>query len=174
MSDMLAKIALGTTALVAMGGPRDGRRPHGAAAGSGLAMTSDWTGGYIGVSGTYLSVEGVTEQIAEANAVLGADFETGMFLVGGRAEIGYSHDLTLGNNFWTVTLQGRAGAVVGDNALIYGAVGAEDYIGGVVHPMVGLGVEFKTSDNLAVDLEYRHFWTSGGPAADAITGSLLW
>lgn len=138
------------------------------------AMTSDWTGGYIGASGTYLRVEGTGESLAEANAVFGADFQTGMFLVGGRLEVGYAHDLTFPMNSWTVTLQGRAGFVVSDNVLLYGAVGAERYLSGLTHELVGLGAEFKTADNLALDLEYRHYVDTGSPAADAVTASLLW
>src|SRR3982751_1038978 len=44
------------------------------------AMTGNWTGGYVGVTGQYLRVEGVDESLAEGGVTFGADFQTGMFL----------------------------------------------------------------------------------------------
>ncbi len=77
---ILAKIALGTTALVAMGSTAmaaDLMAPPPPAA----AMTSDWTGGYIGVGGALVAWP-APDQIGQIDVVAGANLQTDMFLVG--------------------------------------------------------------------------------------------
>jgi hypothetical protein len=100
-----------------------------------------------------------------------------MVVVGARGWAGYTKDLTFPVDTWDVGAEGRAGFAVGDSALLYGSAGTEYFFnGGAVFGTLGLGAEFKVSDTVGLDLEYKHWWPMSGPTsqANSVTGSLLW
>jgi opacity protein-like surface antigen len=139
------------------------------------AMTSDWTGMYVGVGGNYISWP-APDQIGAIEAIAGANFQTGMFLAGIKGWIGYGYDVNLGGSSWYYGGEGRGGLVISDSVLVYGSAGTEAFILGAQYATAGVGVEFKATDSLSIDLEAKHYWTivPGLNDGNSITASLLW
>lgn len=172
----ISKIALGALASILLGGTAmaaDLMAPPPPEA----AMTSDWTGGYIGIG-----LEGDHDELygdnsGEVDAILGANLQSGMFLVGLQGWVGYSHDFTNpAPDQWTAGVEARAGFVLGDAALLYAALGY-DYFSGSGHNyyIPGVGIEFMVSDSLSLNLEYQHYIGVNTPQiADALRAQLLW
>jgi len=164
----LASMLLGSTAMAA-----DLMAPPPVEA----AMTSDWTGGYIGAGIEADHDQGSGNNFGEIDAILGANFQSGMFLAGVQGWVGYDRNLTSGGgDQWTAGIEGRAGFVVGDTALLYGALGYEYYAGsGNTYYMPGVGVEFMLSDSASVNLEYVHYMgANNSNVADGVRAQLLW
>ena len=139
------------------------------------AMTSDWTGGYVGVGGDLLRVTPSGDNVAELNGVLGANLQSGMFLVGLEGWLGYSDDYSISFSQWYAGVKGRAGFVVNDSALIYGSLGYQAYGDGNTYYQAGVGVEFMVSDSTSLDVEYKHsIGANNGQSLDQIGASLLW
>jgi len=162
----LASVLLGSTAMAA-----DLMAPPPVEA----AMTSDWTGGYIGLQGSAIRDSSAVTSAA-IDVVLGADFQTDMFLVGGRIWAGYTSAVSGGTGSnWDYGVEGRAGFVA-DSALVYGALGDQSYAGGINYWTAGVGVEFKLGDNASIDLEYKHLWPGSGAtlSADQLLAGLHW
>jgi opacity protein-like surface antigen len=170
----ISKIALGALASMLLGGTAmaaDLMAPPPPAA----AMTSDWTGGYIGLQGS-LSRDSSAANSAAIDVVLGADFQTDMFLVGGRIWGGWTQSISGGGGNWDYGVEGRAGFVAGDMALLYGAIGDQSYASGVNFWTAGVGVEFKMGDSASLDLEYKHLWPGSGATltSDQVLAGLHW
>ena len=161
----LASLLLGSTAMAA-----DLMAPPPVEA----AMTSDWTGGYIGVQGSLLR-DSTAANSAAIDIVLGADFQTDMFLVGGRIWGGWTQSLSGGGGNWDYGVEGRSGFVAG-NALLYAALGDQSYASGTNYWTAGLGVEFSMGDSASLDLEYKHLWPGSGATAtaDQLLAGLHW
>lgn len=171
--NLVSKIALGALASVLLGGTAmaaDLMQPPPPEA----AMTSsaDWTGLYLGVGGDYRFRPG--HDIGELNGIIGANFQTGMFLVGLQGWVGYSYDASIPASFWEGGIEGRAGFVA-DSALLYGSLGYEAYDAGNAYYQAGVGVEFMVSDSMGIDVHYKHSWGANNPiVADEVGASLLW
>jgi outer membrane immunogenic protein len=169
---LISKIALGALASVLLGGTAmaaDLMAPPPVEA----AMTSDWTGGYIGVEGNYFRFG--TDNGVQLNAVAGANFQSGMFLVGLEGWLGYTDNLTTSFTQWNAGVEARAGLAT-EAALVYGGIGFEHYAGsGNEYWSAGVGVEFMLSDNMSLDLEYKHLMGTNNPATlDKVGASVLW
>jgi opacity protein-like surface antigen len=140
------------------------------------AMTSDWTGGYAGIGGSYIRINPASANAVQLDGILGANLQTGMFLVGLEGKLGYSYNLTTTFQQWEASVRGRAGVAVGDSALVYGSLGYALYQGsGNTYYQAGLGVEFMLSDNMSLDVAYTHsMGANNANTLDALSTSLLW
>lgn len=162
---LLASAAISTTAFAA-----DLMAPPPAA--EAMTTSSDWTGLYLGVGGDFLHN---ADNVGEVSGILGANLQTGMFLVGLEGWLGYSDDFTTGATFWDYGVEGRAGFVVGDTALVYGSLGYKGYNAGNTFYQAGLGVEFMVSDSMSLDIDYKHNWGANNPiTSDEVGASLKW
>lgn len=146
-----------------------------------VAMTSsaDWTGLYLGLGATYRTVSPApTYSDDVASLILGANFQSGMFLVGLDGRVSYSYENDNAYQQWEWGVRGRAGFVLGDAALVYAAVGYEDHLGsGNTYYQFGVGAEFMVTDNVSLDLAYTHsIGANSGNTniLDDVTGSVLW
>ncbi|MEP7240723.1 MAG: outer membrane beta-barrel protein [Devosia sp.] len=140
------------------------------------AMTSDWTGGYIGVAGSWSQVQPSGDQSVDLNVVVGANLQTGMFLVGLEGHAGVDYDYTIASTQGTAGIAARAGFVVGDAALLYGALGYDWYSGsGNTYYTASIGAEFMVSDSMSLDLRYTHgMGANNANTTDAVSAGLNW
>jgi len=106
-------------------------------------MTSGWDGGYVGIQGGVYTGPAVgTDIFVGGNMTVSESF-----LIG--AEVGVGAFLAPGLGF-DIYGDIRGGFIVGDNALIYGLVGAEFDAPGGAALFAGLGAEVKVTDSVSI------------------------
>ncbi|WP_127143674.1 outer membrane protein [Pelagibacterium montanilacus] len=121
----------------------------------------DWSGFYAGVSVggvTDYSDDGETDITAGGHVGMNAAFD--FFVVG--AELGLDAVFEEDEMYAYGTVLGRAGVVLTDNLMAYGAAGygsdfgADNGIG--EHILAGGGLEFAVTDDVSVRGQYLHGW----------------
>lgn len=129
----------------------------------------DWSGFYAGIYGVgqHTTVND-TQYGLGVQAGVNAQFE--FYLLGGEVAV---HGLTGGSgNTSYGQILGRAGLIVSDDVIVYGAAGygidlgvpAEDNV------LVGGGVEVAVGQNMSLEAQYLHgFPISGGNPKDQVT-----
>lgn len=139
------------------------------------AATSSWDGLYIGAGVSFLTSSSISENIWALDGIVGfnATFDSSWLL--GAEAYASARNSDFDGWYGAFGAEGRAGFLLNDMALIYAAVGAETTSGGASYWTVGGGVEFLVSEDLSIDLEYKHYEPiSGSWTGDAIGVSLNW
>ncbi|WDR03203.1 porin family protein [Devosia algicola] len=131
--------------------------------------TFDWNGFYTGIySGIKANQTGGTQYGLGVNVGVNAAFD--FYLVGGEVAI---EGLTGGPGSTSYAeILGRAGVIVADNVLVYGAAGYGIDLGVPNEQdwLAGGGVEIAVGDSISLRGQYVHaFPGSGGNAKDQIT-----
>lgn len=170
-SDMspISKIALGALATFLLGGTAmaaDLMQPPPPDA----VMTSNWEGGYVGLSGTYWSP---APNYGEITGVFGVNFTPAeSFLIGIEGTVGYYSELGgAGYTGFDASVAVRAGVVAGP-ALIYASAGEwYDITGAYLEPFVGGGVEFAIGDSASIRLQGQYFPQDG---SNNVSAGVLW
>ncbi|MEO6179374.1 MAG: hypothetical protein ABIP15_06355 [Devosia sp.] len=107
-------------------------------------MTSGWDGAYIGVQGGIYTGPAIGSDI-----FVGANMTVSeSFLIG--AEVGIGTFYTFPGIGFDIYGDVRGGVIVGDNALIYGLVGAEFDVPGGATLFAGVGAEVKVTDDVSI------------------------
>jgi opacity protein-like surface antigen len=139
-----------------------------------IEMAGDWTGAYVGVGvqgvrylpGPQYEVDGLVH--------FGFNFQADMFLFGAEAYLGgWLSDIGLSG--WIAGGEARVGVLATPEVLVYGALGGHVYDLGAQYWDAGGGVEFMVSENMTVDLEYKHsFPVNTAFNADSVSLSVNW
>lgn len=144
------------------------------------APTSDWTGGYGGLSLGFgdVDVGGDTGDDAVYGLHGGYDYDFGQFVLGGELDYQATNITTGGGvDIDDVTrLKLRAGYDAGP-ALLYGVVGAASAgtsVGSDEGYVAGLGAEYKVTDTVSVGGEYLYheFNDFNGSGADVTANTI--
>jgi len=123
-----------------------------------MAMGSSWDGPYVGVGGAFLSSTTIVETIGSVFGVIGANAVVGdNFLLGAEAYLSGNFSSLGGAAYYALGAAGRAGVIVSDPVLLYGALGAEYVDGGNTYATVGGGAEFSVTADLSLDVEYKYY-----------------
>jgi opacity protein-like surface antigen len=139
---------------------------------------ADFRGAYAGVGATSQNSITAVEHIVTLDGVVGFNVQSEELLVGieGYAAASFSD---ISGSAIALGVEGRAGVVVNEKAVVYGGAGLEAYnVLGTPSYFVttGVGVEFRVSDNTSLDLEVKHYtpFTGVGWAGNAVSAQLLW
>ena len=129
----------------------------------------DWAGFYAGVNvGGENNIDTDTTNFTLGGQV-GANFVYDYFLLG--AELGVDAVFDEDETYATGEILGRAGVIVTDNILAYGALGYDTDFdaaeGAGEHILAGGGIEFAVTDNVSVDGRYLYGWEQSGAADPA-------
>lgn len=134
-------------------------------------VANDWDGFYAGVYGAYEH----TSASYGLGVAAGVNAQFDFVLLG--AEVGVQ-GLTNGTDELVYgTVLGKAGVVVTDDLVAYGAAGyglnlqdvSEDHI------LVGGGVEYKVFEDTSIRAQYLHgYAVDGGTDTDQVTVGLFW
>jgi opacity protein-like surface antigen len=119
-------------------------------------MTSGWDGAYIGGGVIFESSTTIAETIVGGQGVLGFNHTMDSFLIGGEAYV-MPYWSSLSGLGASIGAEGRAGFLATESVLLYGALGAEITNTANTYGTIGGGVEFKATDNLSLDLEYKYY-----------------
>ena len=119
--------------------------------------TSVWDGIYAGIGGAYSTSTTITETIPAVQGTLGFNKTFGHFLLGAEAYVTDNWSSLGGPAYWAVGAEGRAGVLISDPVLLYGAVGYEYEEGSNTFATFGGGVEFAVHPKVSVDLEYKYY-----------------
>lgn len=119
-------------------------------------LGGDWTGGYVGLSFGSLSIEDDSndDDSASYGVFGGYDYDFGRFVLGGELEYQGADDLSVNGVDYDGISRAklRAGYDAGP-ALVYltgGAAHVEDTTGATL----GLGMDYKVTDNFTIGAEY--------------------
>jgi len=129
----------------------------------------DWAGFYAGASFGGENNIDTTDTNLTLGGQVGANFVYDYFVLG--AEVGIDAVFDDAETYATGEIIGRAGAIVTDNILVYGALGYDtdfDAVNGAGdHILAGGGVEMAVTDNISVDGRYLYGWEQSGAADPA-------
>lgn len=135
--------------------------------------TSNWDGAYAGFGAS--AYAGTLSRGVNIAGIIGANKTIGENgLVGGELYVAPGIDNGLGL-FVVLGAEARGGFLVNDTALIYGAAGIEGDSFGSIFGTLGGGVEFAMTDDLSLDIEYKHqFGLNTATQLNQLGASLNW
>jgi opacity protein-like surface antigen len=140
-----------------------------------IDMATKWDGVYIGAGVRGLVDVGFNNGLVDALLYVGANATFDGFLIGAE---GYFGPEFTGGGFasWVSGGEVRAGGLVTDDILIYGALGVETLdFGDFWYGTAGAGVEVGLSESVSLDLEYQFvFGLDNAFLGHAVSASLLW
>lgn len=131
-------------------------------------MTSDWTGGYVGLGLGYdkaKSSPGSSGSSGIGSLYGGYNYDFGKFVLGGELGVGKMHaGYGAGTLKTTYDAKLRAGMDLGQT-LVYGALGAShaQHVHGV-GKLIGVGLDYKLTDHILVGGEADYMMYSNGVA----------
>lgn len=143
-----------------------------------MATNTDsvFDGPYAGIGVSLLTSTTITENIWAIDGYLGANATFDSFLLGAEvfASFRYS-DIFGGSWYGAAGVDGRAGYVIDDMAVIYGSMGLEMTSGGNAYATPGAGIEFAVSEDVSLDLQYKYYWgLNNGWRGHGVSASVLW
>jgi opacity protein-like surface antigen len=138
----------------------------------------DWDGFYAGVG---LSIDAITDggpvdNYGYIDAIVGYNYTHEQILFGAEAWVGGYWDVETGTDSgFGGGVEGRVGYLATDDWLIYTGIGYYVYDGGADYVTVGIGTEFAVTDDMSIDIEYKHWeGLSNSFAGPSVGTSLLW
>lgn len=129
-------------------------------------VVSGWDGFYAGLTGA-LWFQGTV--YPGVGVRVGGNYTSGDFLIGLQSDLRYYP--TSGN--LGLELAARGGVILNDTAVVYGKLGVGGLSNGSRYIPIGVGVEFKVSDSVSVDLS-ADYLAGSGFSATQVGASLNW
>ncbi len=118
-----------------------------------IDMATDWDGVYIGVGVNIEQDLNGPDLFLGGTGILGANVTMDSFLLGGEVYVGGQFEISGGDPFGMLGGEIRAGVLVTEEVLLYGALGAEIITGGDTFGTASAGIEVMVSDNMSLDFE---------------------
>lgn len=154
-----ATLAIGASAQAA-----DAIRPIPVMPVAPVASAFDWNGLYAGISAGAQNEYNVPQTSWLLGAQLGVNASFDFFLVGGEVAVQDVFDTPDTYAYGEVLV--RAGVLVSNEVLLYGAAGYGSDFGAVTGPgshiLAGGGLEFAVTSDVSLRAQYLHGWAQGG------------
>jgi opacity protein-like surface antigen len=140
-----------------------------------VSMASDWDGFYLGAGVIAETAAAPTpaENVVGLQGIAGFNATFDSFLIGGEAYVMPWWSNVAGGGI-SVGALARIGVLVTEDVLVYGAVGGEVTNGGGTFGTLGGGVEFMVTEDVSLDLEYKHYFGSNGDRYHHVGVSANW
>lgn len=144
-----------------------------------MASPGDWTGFYAGVGATGIAFNDSNETIGSLDGIVGFNWQAhDSFVVGAEAWLsGWRSNLDFSGISGGSEI--RAGFLVTPALLAYASLGGMHFFqdGGATYAQLGLGAEYAVSDDISIDLEFKHWQEVSGAGvyrANSVSASVLW
>ena len=144
-----------------------------------MASPGEWTGFYAGFGATGIAFVEPEASMAALDAIAGFNSQASDSIVVGAEAWLSGWRSNIDDTGLSVGAEIRAGFLVTPQLLAYASLGAMHFLkeDGATYAQFGLGAEYMVTEDISVDLEYKHWQEVSGAgvySANALSASVLW